>query len=83
MVRHCWRALAPVTGVDVTTQEDLAHLIHLRLQMRAARDLAHHHPHEIGVVSPRAQQDLDHPEQLLVCGLQSGRGRVSAEADQL
>ena len=34
--------------------------------MRAARDLAHHHPDEIGIVAPGAQQDLGDPAQLLV-----------------
>ena len=34
--------------------------------MRAASHLAHHHPDEIGIVAPGAQQDLGDPAQLLV-----------------
>ena len=41
-------------------------LVHLLLQVRAARDLAHHHANEVGIVPPRAQQDLGDPAQLLV-----------------
>jgi len=41
-------------------------LVHLLLQVRAARHLAHHHPDEIGIVPPRAEQDLRDPPQLLV-----------------
>ena len=34
--------------------------------MRAAGHLAHHHADEVGIVPPRAQQDLGDPAQLLV-----------------
>src|SRR4051812_10625890 len=41
-------------------------VVDLLLQVRAARNLAHHHPDEVGIVPPRAQQDLGDPAQLLV-----------------
>src|SRR3954453_1806220 len=41
-------------------------VVDLLLQVRAAGDLAHHHPDEVGIVPPRAQQDLGDPAQLLV-----------------
>ena len=34
--------------------------------MGAARDIAHHHGDEVGVVAPRAKEDLGDPAQLLV-----------------
>ena len=47
-------------------QEHLAHVVHLLLQVRAARDLAHHHGHERRVVPPGAKQDLGDAAKLLV-----------------
>src|SRR3954462_12325385 len=40
--------------------ERLVDLDDAALQVRAARDLAHEHAHEIGIPAPRAQQDLRH-----------------------
>ena len=53
-------------------------LLHLALQLRAARHLAHHHAHEIRVVAPRAEQDLRHAAELLVRRLRRGLHLVEA-----
>ena len=45
---------------------------------RAACDLAHHHGDEVGIVPPRAEQDLDDALELLVRPLVGRRDRLEA-----
>ncbi len=44
---------------------DQPDLVDLPLQVRAPRDLAHHHPDEVGAIAPRAQQRLRDRAELL------------------
>ena len=59
----------PALDHPLDRREPHPELVDLLLEVGAARDLAHHHAHEVGIVAPRAEQDLGDPAQLLVGGL--------------
>ena len=52
--------------------EPLADVVDLAREVRAPPHLAHHDGHEVRVVAPGAEEDLDDPEELLVGGLVGG-----------
>ena len=58
-------ALLSLDDYALERRERTLDLVHLRLQMRAARDLAHEHADEVGLAPPRTQEDRRHLPQLL------------------
>ena len=58
--------LRAVAKILLRTWRNNPDLVELPLEVLAARDLAHHHAHQVGIVPPGTEQDLGHASELLL-----------------